>query len=167
MCPSRPFAIRSLASKKYKNDGPLPILTANKGLKDAHGHPLLQITNKSTQCRARRLKKSKLIKLPFIPDYVDRHSWYMYAPCFVETVNRNEVVKSLDKAGIETRLSFPPVHTQPYYKNKFSYSQSSFPISYKAWSHLINIPISPNLSIEDIDYISEKLILATNKYCSV
>ena len=26
------------ASKKYKNDGPLPILTAHKGLKDAHGH---------------------------------------------------------------------------------------------------------------------------------
>ena len=63
MCPSRPFAIRSLASKKYKNDGPLPILTAHKGLKDAHGHPLLQRTNKSTQCRARRQKKIKTVAI--------------------------------------------------------------------------------------------------------
>jgi len=103
---------------------------------------------------------SSLIKMPVIPSYVDQHSWYMFAPSFDPSVDRDNVVKILAENGIETRLSFPPVHIQPYYKNRFGYKAEDFPISLDAWSHLINLPISPNLPDADIEFVADTVLRA-------
>ena len=60
-----------------------------------------------------------LILPPHIPDNVD-HAWYMYPPSFDESVDRDQVVRLLAADNIETRTSFPPVHTQPYFQQRFS-----------------------------------------------
>tara|TARA_Y100001968_G_C19451174_1_gene768711 strand:+ start:3583 stop:4698 length:1116 start_codon:yes stop_codon:yes gene_type:complete len=96
------------------------------------------------------------IRIPFVPNYVTRHSWYMYTIEVDEKINRDQIVYELDKAGIETRLSFPPVHIQPYYIKKFGYKKNDYPTSLKAWEKLINLPISPNLSKVDQEYVMEK-----------
>lgn len=93
---------------------------------------------------------SELISLPHRPEYVDRHSWYMYALAFHPSVDRDAVVARLDAAGIETRQSFPPVHIQPYYVKRFGFSRQDFPVSIDAWSHLINLPIGPDLTDEQV-----------------
>lgn len=96
------------------------------------------------------------IKIPFVPNYVTRHGWYMYTIEINEKISRDKIVDELTNEGIETRLSFPPVHTQPYYVQKFSYEKNDYPNSLKAWEKLINLPISPNLSEIDQEYVMEK-----------
>ena len=108
--------------------------------------------------------KSSLIKMPFIPSYVEQHSWYMFAPSFADKVDRDAMVDELSTNGIETRLSFPPVHIQPYYINRFGYKRDDYPTSIETWSHLINLPISPNLPDEDIDFIVDVTLKALEKY---
>ena len=103
---------------------------------------------------------SPLISNPVVPNYVDRHAWYMFAPNFAENINRDEVVKNLARKGIETRCSFPPVHIQPYYVERFGYSEADFPESMRAWKRLINLPISPNLSDEDLKFVIESTLSA-------
>lgn len=98
---------------------------------------------------------SELISLPVVPDYVDQHSWYMYAPAFHESVDRDAVVARLDARGIETRQSFPPVHIQPAYVQRFGYKRQDFPLSLAAWSRLINLPIGPDLQPEQIQTVIE------------
>lgn len=83
---------------------------------------------------------SKKIDLPFIPEYVVRHAWYMYT-ISVDEKKRDEIVAKLKENNIETRLSFPPIHAQQFYQKKFGYDYDSFPVSYLAWKKLINIPI--------------------------
>ncbi|MDC0308922.1 DegT/DnrJ/EryC1/StrS family aminotransferase [bacterium] len=107
---------------------------------------------------------SSLLSLPVVPDYVSQHGWYMYAPAFSAKVDRDAVVKTLDEAGIETRVSFPPVHIQPYYVERFGYKPDDFPMSLEAWSHLINLPISPNLTTEEIDYVASVTLQAAEKH---
>ena len=98
-----------------------------------------------------------LISPPFLPSYVDQHSWYMYAVSLHEDIDRDLVVIKLKEKGIDTRLSFPPIHLQPYYQEKFGYNDSTYPISLKAWQRLINIPIWVGLINEDQNYVINSL----------
>lgn len=106
-----------------------------------------------------------LIDLPCVPGYVGRHGWYMYAVRFSANVDRDAVMDGLEKEGIETRVSFPPVHIQPYYANRFGFSPHDFPVSYKAWSRLLNLPIWPGLSDDQIERIALTTIRLA-KQCS-
>lgn len=96
------------------------------------------------------------ISLPHVPEYVTRHSWYMYTISVDESI-RDQVVSKLERRNIETRLSFPPVHTQPYYQRRFNYTQDYLPTTLLAWSRLINIPIWNGLKREQQDFIIESL----------
>ena len=98
-----------------------------------------------------------LILPPFLPSYVNQHSWYMYAVSLHEDIDRDLVVSKLKEKGIDTRLSFPPIHLQPYYQEKFGYNDSSYPISFKAWQRLIDIPIWVGLEEEDQNYVIDSL----------
>ncbi len=94
----------------------------------------------------------KGVEVPFVPDYVTRHAWYMYA-ISVKKEKRDSIVQKLSAAGIETRLSFPPIHTQPLYQKLFGFKNETLPITYDAWCKLIDIPIWVGLSKEDQDSI--------------
>ena len=103
------------------------------------------------------LKQCNLVRTPFVPGYVTRHAWYMYA-ISVQARLRDKIVGMLSEKGIETRLSFPPVHVQPYYRKLFGYKEGSLPITYGAWRSLIDIPIWPGLSGIKQKYIINNLI---------
>lgn len=99
----------------------------------------------------------QLLSIPYLPDYVTRHSWYMYAISVADGVDRDGVVKGLAERGIDTRLSFPPVHIQPYYVERFGYSPPDYPLCYRAWCRLIDLPVSPRLSLADINRVVASL----------
>lgn len=107
--------------------------------------------------------KCNLINLPFIPNYVTSHAWYMYTINLSLTVDRDKVVKELDDLGIETRLSFPPVHIQPFYIEKYNFDESDYPNCIESWKRLINLPISPNLTNEEINFVIENTIAVAEK----
>lgn len=102
-------------------------------------------------------QKTFNITPPFVPDYVGTHSWYMYA-ISVHNRDRDEIVKILDDKGIETRVSFPPIHTQPYYIEKFGYAKKDLPVTNQAFSNLIDIPIWPNMPEATQDEVIKSLI---------
>jgi len=89
---------------------------------------------------------------PFVPAYVDRHSWYMYS-IRVNAGLRDWLVRELQLKNIDTRLSFPPVHIQPYYQKRFGYTVYDFPVACKIFSEFVDIPIWAGMSIEKQEYI--------------
>ena len=96
--------------------------------------------------------KIKQIELPVLPKYVSQHSWYNY--CIkVNPKSRDKLIRYLTKNKIETRISFPPVHIQPYYKKNFIFKNKDFPISNKIFSQIIDLPIWSGLSLKEQDYI--------------
>lgn len=96
--------------------------------------------------------------LPVIPEYVTQHSWYMYTISLKKGIDRDEVVKQLHDRGIETRLSFPPVHIQPYYMERFGYKPDDYPVSLDAWQRLINLPIGPDMSEAQQDRVIDVVL---------
>ncbi|MBS3052359.1 MAG: DegT/DnrJ/EryC1/StrS family aminotransferase [Candidatus Aenigmarchaeota archaeon] len=100
---------------------------------------------------------NKHIQTPYVPDYVTRHAWYMYT-ISVDRKMRDQIVQKLKEHGIDTRLSFPPIHAQPLFKEKFGFHEEYLPITFDAWSKLINIPIGPKMTNEEQDYVINNLV---------
>ncbi len=92
------------------------------------------------------------IAIPYVPDYVDQHSWYLY-PITVSEKRRDFLVRKLEEANIETRLSFPPIHTQPIYQKIFGFKDSDLPVSLETWRTLIDIPVWKGLDRKAQDFI--------------
>ena len=97
------------------------------------------------------------IKTPFIPEYTSQHSWYNY--CIKVPINhRNRLIKFLNKKGIETRLSFPPVHIQPYYKKSFTKDKKNLSNASKVYKEFLDIPIWPDLSLNKQIYVARSIL---------
>ncbi|RYA23167.1 UDP-4-amino-4,6-dideoxy-N-acetyl-beta-L-altrosamine transaminase [Malaciobacter halophilus] len=91
---------------------------------------------------------------PFIKE--DREtSWHLYV---IKVSNRNEFIENLKKEGVNASVHFIPVHKQPYYKNKYNYQDSDYPVANKVYEESVSLPIYPDLSEDDLEYIIEKVI---------
>ena len=71
--------------------------------------------------------------------------------------HRDLLQKYLKNEGVETLIHYPtPLHKQPVYS---AYSSQSHPISEMIGKYTLSLPISPIQSIEDTNYIIEKINL--------
>jgi perosamine synthetase len=119
---------------------------------------IIEEKNKLVRRYNERFANNLNIHIPHVPEYVTQHAWYMYAVSINEgPEKRDNIVRKLTDAGIGTRLSFPPIHSQPLYTEKYGYHKSSLPITQDAWSKLIDIPIWVGLKEEEQNYVMDSL----------
>ena len=65
---------------------------------------------------------------------------------------RTKLREHLAENGIETRPTFHPVHTMPMYK-----TEEKFEVAEDIGKRGINLPSYPDLSEEDINFITDKI----------
>lgn len=71
---------------------------------------------------------------------------------------RYEIVSKLKSNGIGTSVYYPkPVPHMTYFKNKYGFSEKSFPEAKRISYSSIALPVGPHLGIEDMDYIKNTL----------
>ncbi len=85
-------------------------------------------------------KDEPLFETPYIPDYVGRHSWYMYCLRLDKRINRDKMAAIMKENGIASRVSFPPIPTQPIYKKLYGYKEGDFPIAEEIFRSFIDLP---------------------------
>src|SRR3989344_1234731 len=95
------------------------------------------------------------IDVPYIPDYVTRHGWYLYGVNVKG--NRDEMQKSLAAKGIESEEGFKPVHMQAIYKRLYGFKDSDLPNTMKAFTKVLNLPIRQGLKESEIDYVAKNV----------
>jgi perosamine synthetase len=93
------------------------------------------------------------IEIPVRPGYATAQSWFVYSIRVKNRTVRDYVVKFLAARGIETRTGFPPIHTQPYYKNLLGYAADRLPDSVTSYERKIDIPCWAGLTTEAQDEI--------------
>lgn len=71
---------------------------------------------------------------------------------------RFEIVESLKARGIGTSVYYPrPVPHMTYYRNKYAYSENTFPMAARISYRSIALSVGPHLGAEDMDYIAQSL----------
>ncbi|MEZ5334861.1 MAG: DegT/DnrJ/EryC1/StrS family aminotransferase [Methanolobus sp.] len=80
-----------------------------------------------------------------------RHAYYVYT---IQTENRDELQEYLNKNGVSTGLYYPvPVHRQPCMKA----GECFLPVTDACVDRIISLPMHPQLSDEQIEYVAEKI----------
>lgn len=82
------------------------------------------------------------------------NSFWMNCISVIVPDNRDALRMHLAEKGIETRPAFYPAHTMPMYCHL---AKGSYPIAEDLAARGINLPSSPALSNEDIDYIAHQI----------
>lgn len=66
---------------------------------------------------------------------------------------RDAVLTYLKRHGVEATFHFVPLHSSPYGQNYLGYKEGDFPITERVSASLIRLPLYPELSAEEIDYV--------------
>jgi dTDP-4-amino-4,6-dideoxygalactose transaminase len=92
---------------------------------------------------------SNVIRTPVETPYA-KHVYYMYV---IQTDKRDELQEYLKQKGISSGIHYPiPLHLQPAYK-ELGQGVGSYPISEKLAKNILSIPVYPELTNEQINYI--------------
>lgn len=102
-----------------------------------------------------------LARLPVIRQFVPEDTlsaFHLYVIELDETVRRTraEVLAAMRSSGIGVNVHYIPVHLQPWYR-ALGFSRGDFPASEKYYDFALTLPIHPNLSSEQQDYVVERL----------
>lgn len=73
--------------------------------------------------------------------------------------SRDEFIKYLKENGIGCGVYYPkPLHLHPHFR-KMGYKEGNFPIAEKLAKQVVSLPVHPKLSIDDIEFIIDKIQL--------
>jgi dTDP-4-amino-4,6-dideoxygalactose transaminase len=96
-----------------------------------------------------------------------QHAWHLYMLrlnldrlC----VDRAQFVEELKQRNIGASVHFIPLHTHPYYREKYGYRPEDFPVAYREYQREISLPIYSKMSDDDVTCVIEavKDIVARN-----
>jgi len=89
------------------------------------------------------------IATPVEADYA-RHVYHIYA---VRVQERDELRRFLEAKGIGCGVHYPiPIHLQEAWRN-FGYSEGAFPIAENLAKEFLSLPMFPELTEEQIEYV--------------
>ena len=69
------------------------------------------------------------------------------------SISRDEFIEKVKSEGIGVSVHFIPLHTMPYYKNRYSLQDNDFPETIKSFNRVISIPIWAGMEKSHIDRV--------------
>ncbi|MFN4245596.1 MAG: DegT/DnrJ/EryC1/StrS family aminotransferase [Brevinematia bacterium] len=99
------------------------------------------------------------IKLPKIREN-SKHSYHLFVIRLkLETwrIDRNKFIFLLSENGIGTSVHFTPVYRFSKYKDLLNLNISDFPTSERVFNEIVSLPIYPDLSIKQVEYICDTI----------
>ena len=97
----------------------------------------------------------KLRGLPLVLPEVKagyRHVFHLYV---IRTEKRDELKKFLDKKGISTTIQYPSALPFLDAYHHLEYAEKDFPVAARVQHQILSLPMFPELTEEEIDYISQ------------
>ena len=100
-----------------------------------------------------KLESVSQISLPTIRKNT-KHSFHLYV---IRVKKRKELIEFLKKHGIQTAIHYPT--PLPFLKayNYLNYKKEDFPVSYDYQNKILSLPIYPELSLNKINFVCEKI----------
>ncbi|RMH55077.1 MAG: DegT/DnrJ/EryC1/StrS family aminotransferase [Candidatus Hydrogenedentota bacterium] len=97
---------------------------------------------------------------------VERSSCYALSALLKPEIGkrRDAIVTELKARGVGTSVYYPhPVPLMPYYRERFGYRDSDFPVARRLSDHSITLPVGPHLEPDTMSFIAEELKNALRK----
>lgn len=77
-------------------------------------------------------------------------AWHLYPIRLEPGIDRAEVFRALRAENIGVNVHYIPVHTHPYYRDRFGYKGGEYPVAEDAYARLISLPMFHGMSNQDV-----------------
>lgn len=88
-------------------------------------------------------------------------SWFVYVVRLGDDVDqgfRDRLLTELASRGIGCAAYFPPIHLQPFYRERFSFGEGDFPVTERIAARTLALPFFNRISEAQQDRVAETLI---------
>ena len=109
------------------------------------------------------------IQTPDVDQQTRKHAWHLYhirLNLARLKIDRARFIDELKQRGISCSVHWQPLHLQPYYRDKYGLEEGLFPMSEREWTRLVSLPIFPDMTDEEIDYVISTVKKVVNEYKS-
>jgi perosamine synthetase len=95
---------------------------------------------------------------PLLADDADhKRSWFVYPVRLAPEIDREQLVRDLRDAGIQTKVYLPSIHLQAYMRERFGFREGMLPVSEEASRRLLSIPFHSGIEPADQERVIEAL----------
>jgi len=118
---------------------------------------LIRMRQENAKYISSRLSKLPQIKLPNVPQGFE-HIYQMYTIRLQNKGIRDKLHQHLTKKRIFSKVYFLPIHLTSYYQKKFKIEKNSLPVTNKISEQVLTLPMYPNMTIDEKNYLVESII---------
>ena len=108
----------------------------------------------------KNLKKIDGIVCPKNVNENEKHAHHLYIIKLQPKawkIDRDNVIRLLNEAGIGTSVHYMPIHMHSYYQKKYGFKPEDFPKSKEYFENVITLPLYPELKTEQVQYIIDTI----------
>jgi dTDP-4-amino-4,6-dideoxygalactose transaminase len=81
------------------------------------------------------------------------HAWHLYVlrlrPAVLQ-IGRDQVISELTRRNIGTSVHFIPIHLHPYYRDKYGYAPTAFPVAFENYERMLSLPLHAGLADHEV-----------------
>ncbi len=88
------------------------------------------------------------------------HAWHIYIVRFdgrKRSMNRDQLIDELSKAGVGTSVHFIPIFRQPYYRKTYSLRAGDFPNADRLYKSVITLPLYPGITKSEVGEVVRRM----------
>ena len=89
-----------------------------------------------------------------------RRSWFVYVVLLERGIDRDGVIARLGDDGIASKPYLPSIHLQPYYRERFGYSEGMLPVAEDASRRALALPFHARLGLDEQERVVDALAAA-------
>jgi len=97
-----------------------------------------------------------------------KHAWHLYIiQLNAERLNitRDEFIIAMLEENVECGIHYIPLHFHKFYQEKYGYKKGDFPGAEMAYERVVTLPLHPNLTLDDADYVIEAVKKVISRRC--
>ena len=133
-------------------------LTASLGISQLQKlDKIIKMRQENAKYISNKLSKCKEIRLPIPPNGYE-HIYQMYSIRVQNQKIRDGLQKYLLEKQIFSKVYFKPIHKMEFYKNQKKNEKEFLPITEKISNTILTIPLYPNMTIEEKDYLTNSIL---------
>ena len=95
------------------------------------------------------------------------HAWHLYVLRLNPerlNVTREQFIEEMRERRIGTSVHFIPVHTHPYYRDRYGFKPEDFPVAAAEFRRIVSLPLNPRMSDTDVQDVIEAVADIIEKF---
>ena len=96
------------------------------------------------------------IALPCEPDEC-YHTFQSFVIVLDGDIGRDKIIHGMRQRGVETTLGTYALHSQPFFNKKYKFQPGELPVSHRIFCNSLALPISFNMTDEELETVSKSL----------